>query len=149
MNYKLSPLDIMRKYTLYLLASLAIVLFLTSFMSCSGEVKAHLGEEFSLHIGESIGMAGEDLSIKFLEVTEDSRCPTGVVCIWEGRVSGLVEITYQESLHRVELTEPGLTSWPPENPFKEYKIAYHVEPYPQAGTEIAAEDYRLFLRISK
>ena len=108
-----------------------------------------LGQEFSLQIGESATIRGEKLQVRFLEVTEDSRCPTGVVCIWEGRVSCLVEITYRESLHQVELTEPGLTSWPPENTFKEYKIAYHVEPYPQAGTEIAAEEYRLALRISR
>ena len=108
-----------------------------------------LGQEFSLRIGESASIRGEELQIRFLEVTEDSRCPTGVVCIWEGRVSGLLDITYRESLHRVELTEPGLTSWPPEYPFNEYKIAYHVEPYPQAGIEIAEEEYRLVLRISK
>jgi hypothetical protein len=108
-----------------------------------------LGQEFSLRIGESASIKGEELQVRFLEVTEDSRCPTGVVCIWEGRVSGLLEIAYRESLHRAELTEPGLTSWPPEYPFNEYKIAYHVEPYPQAGIEIAVEDYRLVLRISK
>jgi len=51
-------------------------------------------------------------------------------------------------LHRVELTEPGLTSWPHEYLFNECKIAYHVEPYPQAGTQIAEEEYRLVLRIT-
>jgi hypothetical protein len=112
-------------------------------------VYVNLGQEFSLRIGESASIKGEELQVRFLEVTEDSRCPTGVVCIWEGRVSGLLEIAYRESLHRAELTEPGLTSWPPEYPFNEYKIAYHVEPYPQAGIEIAVEDYRLVLRISK
>jgi len=129
---------------------ITLLLFSTSFgiSACNGN-RVSLGQEFSLRIGESATIKGEELQVRFLEVTEDSRCPTGVVCIWEGRVSSLVEITYQESLHRVELTEPGLTSWPPEYPFKEYMIAYHVEPYPQAGAEITAEDYRLFLRISK
>jgi len=129
---------------------ITIILSTISFViaACSSNAVS-LGQEFSLRIGESANIRGEELQVRFLEVTEDSRCPTGVVCIWEGRVSGLVEITYQESLHRVELTEPGLTSWPPEYPFKEYMIAYHVEPYPQAGAEITAEDYRLFLRISK
>jgi len=116
--------------------------------ACNSD-KVSLGQEFSLRIGESASIRGEELQVRFLEVTEDSRCPTGVVCIWEGRVSCLVEITYRESLHQVELTEPGLTSWPPENNFNEYKIAYHIEPYPQAGTEIAIEEYRLDLRISK
>ena len=116
--------------------------------ACSND-EVSIGDEFSLHIGQSVSIRGEELQIKFLEVVEDSRCPEGVTCIWEGRVSCLVEITYQESLHSVVLTEPGLTSWPPENTFKEYKIAYHIEPYPQAGTDIAEDEYRLHLRISK
>jgi len=137
--------DVRMKFLIITLM-LSIMLFIVA--ACSSD-SVSLGQEFSLRIGESASIRGEELQVRFLEVTEDSRCPTGVVCIWEGRVTGLLEITYRESLHRVELTEPGLTSWPPENPFKEYKIAYHVEPYPQTGTEIAAEDYRLFLRISK
>ncbi|MFC1864286.1 hypothetical protein ACFLYG_00445 [Chloroflexota bacterium] len=132
----------------FLIIALLLPTMLFVVAACNSDTVS-LGQEFSLRIGESASIRGEELQVRFLEVTEDSRCPTGVVCIWEGRVSGLLEITYRESLHRVELTEPGLTSWPPGNSFKEYMIAYHVEPYPQAGTEIAAEDYRLFLRISK
>ena len=129
---------------------ITIILSTVSFViaACSSNAVS-LGQEFSLHIGESASIRGEKLQFRFLEVTEDSRCPTGVVCIWEGRVSCLVEITYRESLHRVELTEPSLTSWPPENTFNEYKIAYHIEPYPQAGAEIAEDEYRLHLKISK
>ena len=33
-------------------------------------------------MGESAGIKGEELQIKFVEVTEDSRCPTGVVCVF-------------------------------------------------------------------
>ena len=108
-----------------------------------------LGQEFSIRIGESASIQGEELQVRFLEVTEDSRCPTGVVCIWEGRVSCLVEINYRGSLDSLVLTEPGLTDFPSEQSFHEYNISYHIEPYPQAGTEIAIEEYRLDLRISK
>ena len=108
-----------------------------------------IGEDFSLHIGESASIRGEELQVRFLEVTEDSRCPRGVTCIWEGRVSCLVEITYRGSLDSLVLTEPGLTNFPPEQSFHEYKLTYHIEPYPQAGTEIAEDEYRLHLKISK
>ncbi|MFC1958731.1 hypothetical protein ACFLV6_02315 [Chloroflexota bacterium] len=122
------------------------MLFVVS--ACNSDTVS-LGQEFSLHIGESTSLRGEELEVKFLEVTEDSRCPTGVVCIWEGRVSCQVEITYGGSLDNLVLTEPGSTSWPSEITFEEYKITYHVEPYPQASTEIAKEEYRLELKISK
>ena len=138
----------MWKYSPCLLIVVAIVLLLSS---CAGlgAMKASLGQEFSLAIGQSSVIEGEGLQIKFLEVVGDSRCPRGVTCIWAGEVSCTVEITYRESLQRVMLTEPGMTSWPPEKPFQEYSIAYHVEPYPEAGTDIRKEEYRLHLRVSK
>ncbi|MDT0555480.1 hypothetical protein [Patiriisocius hiemis] len=37
-----------------------------------------------------------DLTIKFLEVTEDSRCPKGVNCTWAGRAKILVEVVEGE-----------------------------------------------------
>ncbi len=41
--------------------------------------------------GETVVLKG--VSIKFLEVLEDSRCPTGVTCIWAGRAKVKVEVT--------------------------------------------------------
>jgi len=108
-----------------------------------------IGEEFYLRIGESASIRGEDLQVRFLDVTEDSRCPKGVTCIWEGRVSCLVEITYRESLESVLLTEPGSNDFPTEQSFHEYRLTYHIEPYPQAGSEIAEEEYQLHLKMSK
>ena len=127
----------------------ACLLLLTSSCIASNEVKVHLDEEFSLKSGQTVVISGENLKIEFIEVTEDSRCPKGVTCIWEGRVSCLVEITYRESLHSVVLTEPGLTKFPPEQSFQEYKFGYHIEPYPEASVDIAKEEYRLYLKISK
>ena len=116
--------------------------------ACSND-GVSIGEEFYLRIGESASIRGEDLQVRFLDVTEDSRCPKGVTCIWEGRVSCLVEITYRESLESVLLTEPGSNDFPTEQSFHEYRLTYHIEPYPQAGSEIAEEEYQLHLKISK
>ncbi len=130
--------------------ALAFLLCTTLFASsaCRND-GVSIGEDFSLHIGESASIKGEELQVRFLEVTEDSRCPRGVTCIWEGRAGCLVEITYRGSLDSVVLTEPGLTNFPPEQSFHEYKLSYHIEPYPQAGAEIAEDEYRLHLKISK
>ena len=125
------------------------LLLLTSSCVASNEVKVRLGEEFSLKSGQVAVISDENLKIEFVEVTGDSRCPKGVTCIWEGRVSCLAEITYRGSLDSLVLTEPGLTNFPPEQSFHGYKLAYHIEPYPQAGAEIAEDEYRLHLKISK
>ena len=117
--------------------------------ACHSANVAVLGEESVLKIGDCICVEGEELQIKFLEVTGDSRCPKGVTCIWAGEVSCTVEIEYRESINRLTLTEPGLTDWPPERSFREYRLVYHVEPYPVAGVEIAEDDYRLHLTVAK
>ena len=82
---------------------------------------------------ETLGIEEEELQIKFLEVVEDSRCPRGVTCVWEGRVSCMIEITCRESLYRITLTQPGLTDWPTKESFNHYQISFGVEPYPEAG----------------
>ncbi len=41
--------------------------------------------------GETVVLKG--VSLKFVEVLEDSRCPTDVTCIWAGRAIVKVEVT--------------------------------------------------------
>ena len=138
----------MWKYSFYLLVSVAVVLLLGS-CAATGEVKARLGEEFSLSIGQSASIAGENLEIRFEEVVEDSRCPKNVNCIWAGRFSCIVQITDSDSPYRMVLTEPGLTDQSAGEAYKEYQLTFQVEPYPEEGKKIAADEYRLLLIVSK
>jgi hypothetical protein len=132
---------------LFLLGCIFIILALVS-VAC-GELKVELGHEFSLHMGESASIEGEELRIKFIEVVEDSRCPRGVECIWAGRVTCAVEIIYQGSLYEITLIPPGLTDWPPAESLDKYDISFYVEPYPEVDKEISEDDYLLFLTIIK
>ncbi len=138
----------MWKYSFPLLASVAIVLVLGS-CAGNGEVKTSLGQEFSLSIGQSVVITGEDLEIRFVEVSEDSRCPKDVTCVWEGRVIALVEISADGSSQQLKLTQPGLTEQYVMETYKDYQLTFKVEPYPEEGKEIAADEYRLLLIISK
>ncbi|HUV52646.1 MAG TPA: hypothetical protein VMW64_06185 [Dehalococcoidia bacterium] len=136
----------------WLSLSIILLLALFSLAGCSGEteaVKANLGQEFSLSLGQTVVIEGEELELRFLEVISDSRCAKDVTCIWQGQASCLVEITYFESLHRVTLTQPGLTEEPSEIDFKEYNISFNLIPYPEAGKEISKNDYRLRLVVTK
>lgn len=47
-----------------------------------------LGEPFDLEVGNVAVLRDQQLSIRFLSVLEDSRCPTDslILCIWAGRV---------------------------------------------------------------
>ena len=106
--------------------------------------EAGLGKEFSLSIGQSATVTGENLSVKFIEVVSDSRCPTGATCIWAGEASSLVEITTSGSTYSKVLTQPGL-SGPSQTDFLKYQITYNLQPYPQAGREAKKGDYSLHL----
>lgn len=108
-----------------------------------------LEEEFTLYIDENISITGEDLRIKFVEVSEDSRCPKDVTCIWEGRVTAVVEISTDGSSQQLELSQPGLTDAPAREMYEGYELTYRVEPYPEkAEVEIAIDEYRLLLIVS-
>jgi len=139
----------MSKYGFYILTLVILVPLLTGCTGKAGEVKAPLGQEFSLSIGQSARITGENLEIKFEEVTEDSRCPKNVTCIWAGRVSCIVQITDSASSSKMVLTEPGLTDQYTKETYKNYQLTFHVQPYPEEGRTISPDEYRLLLNISK
>ncbi len=139
----------MKKHWLYLLGCVAALLLLAGCVVTPDGPKAELGQESSLSIGQSAVISGENLLIKFKEIAEDSRCPEGAICIWEGRVRVIVEITENGSPFEMVLTQPGLSDKYVEETYKEYRLTFKVEPYPEVGTVIATADYRLLLTVSK
>lgn len=131
----------------FIIPIVILVLLLTG---CgSGQTSTRMGEEFSLRIGQRASMVDEKLEIEFVEVSEDSRCPKKVTCIWEGRVIAVVEMAYGGSVDLVELVQRGLTDQPATATYQEYQLVFVVEPYPEEDEPIRADDYRLRLTVSK
>ena len=129
----------------------AIVLSVLVLPGCTKPTgtEAGLGKEFTLSIGQSATVTAENLSVKFIEVVSDSRCPTGATCIWAGEASCLIEITYNVFTFSKTLTEPGLTEEPSVTNFENYDIQFNIQPYPAIGKQISEKDYRLQLLITK
>lgn len=46
--------------------------------------EVQLGSTVKLRVGESVDVSGEGVKIQFDEVSNESRCPRGVTCVWEG-----------------------------------------------------------------
>jgi uncharacterized Zn finger protein len=128
---------------------LAAVLVSTGCGNGSAGNELRLGEEFTLSTGESAAIKGEDLEITFLEVTEDSRCPRNVTCVWAGRAVSLVQVAIGNDSENIELTEPGLTDTPNQYDYMGYRISFYLLPYPEEPGVIQQSDYRLKLTISK
>jgi hypothetical protein len=134
------------KVIAFLVAS--IILSLMS-SSCGGEkITPSLGEEFTLPVGEMASIEGESLSIKFIEVISDSRCPQGVVCVWAGEAQCRLQFSVAGSPAEMVIVQPG-GGVEARDYFVQYKIDFRLEPYPQEGQEIAPSDYRLVMTITK
>lgn len=109
-----------------------------------------LGQEFTLVVGQNVVIAGENLAIRFIEVSTDSRCPRDVTCIWAGEVSCLIEVTRGNlDSYKLALTQPGLTDQTSKQDFDGHEITFQVEPYPVAGQQIAQDEYRLAMTVTR
>jgi len=67
---------------------IALAFLLLSAISCKQSTNPtgpKIGEEFDLKYGQSTQVQAHDIiSIKFQTVGEDSHCPKGADCLWEG-----------------------------------------------------------------
>jgi hypothetical protein len=137
----------MRKPIVWLFIAVSLV---AAFAGCSepAAIEAAPGEEFTLGVGQSAVITGEDLSITFVEVISDTRCPKDAICIWMGEVSCLIEVTQNGGTQSKVLTQPGLSA-PVTTDYGRYDILFNVLPYPEAGKEIKADDYRLELTVTR
>jgi hypothetical protein len=80
-----------------------------------------------------------ELSVVFEAVTEDSRCPRGVQCVWEGNAS--VRLTL-ESGGETEVVLLGLALEPREASFAGYSVGLRdLAPYPVSEQPIERASY--------
>ena len=60
--------------------------------ACSSAAAPRLGDEFTLRVGQSASIPELNLWMRFIKVVDDSRCPAGALCIWEGDGAVLIEV---------------------------------------------------------
>jgi len=86
-----------------------------------------------------------DLSIRFTAVLEDSRCPTGVQCAWDGNAEIMLELSGGD-LETAHLnTGP---QFPRTEIYNGYTITLQeLKPYPAEGESIEESDYTAVLSI--
>jgi hypothetical protein len=131
--------------------ALAVLFTTLLFTGCGGKtaVSAVIGKEFTLSVGQTASIKGENLDVAFVAVTEDSRCPTGAQCIWQGQSKSLIKLSGGNMTENIELVEPGLTSQVNPRQFRNYQISFHLLPYPEVGKEIKDGQYRLNLTVTR
>ncbi len=114
--------------------------------------KIMLDKNFVLRIGQEVLVADGKLKIKLVSVPEDSRCPTGVNCIWAGNARVALQVSKPTGNPvKLELnTNPRETTDVAEGSYGLYRIKLvEVAPYPVDGQTIAPRSYTATLVVSK
>ncbi len=106
-------------------------------------LSAALGEPFDLPFGQTARIEEAGLEIRFVDVTEDSRCPTntGIQCVWAGRAVMLFEATQDGGApESVTATLEGGLSQPVST--GGYTLTVNsLSPEPGAGADVPEDRY--------
>jgi hypothetical protein len=113
-------------------------------------VPAELDKPFKLKIGQQAAIDSEKIAISLLNVTQDSRCPADVVCVWQGqasvKISAEVNGTYAGQF---VLTIGGSEKSATLGGGKYSVRMASLEPHPVSTNQTKPEDYVATLVVSK
>ena len=123
-------------------------LLLTMAIACSPSgPTARLDENFVLAPGESARISGADVSIRFMGVQGDSRCPADAICIQGGDAIVRVEVlpsTAAQTTYDLHTAN--------SQPVRHGDVSIalvELTPYPFASRPTQPGDYRATLRVTR
>jgi hypothetical protein len=111
-----------------------LMALLLALASCGGDgdsskmpTSSQLGQDSLIGFGETIHV--DMLTLEFTTLAEESRCPTSVVCVWEGNARILVTATRGNATAVLELNTS--SRFPTSAVFEGYSIQLRkLDPYP-------------------
>lgn len=114
----------------------------------AGSSNVQLGQQFELRVGGQATIAGENLTVSFQGVPSDSRCPTGVQCVWAG--NAVVQVVLSQGGKAAGL-ELNTNLDPKTGSYLNYEIELvGLAPYPTAkGGAISQSQYRATFVVRK
>lgn len=111
-------------------------------MACGSGTQPNLGDEFSLGVGERAAIPALALSVRFVAVPDDSRCPSRAQCIWAGDAMVLLETApldgdaKTDTLHTNPAEGPDSLDWGTA-----VLRLIRLDPYPETPGTIAPDAY--------
>ena len=110
-----------------------------------------LNEDFILAPGQTAVVKDTDIRLTFDRVSEDSRCPTDVTCIWEGDATVLLRIkaAAADEVTR-EVHTQGDAPRSRKAPAGDYVVTLvQLDPAPRSTAAVAPSAYRATLRVGR
>jgi len=148
-SYTSSPMDRDSSFRSRLASLVAAVgvaaLSIAGMSGCQGSspTEPSDGRPITLAVGQTATIAS-GVTLSFDRVTSDSRCPSDVVCFWEG------EVTVALTLSRGGTEAFTLSDHSPTRVVGGYSFRLvSIQPYPKAGTAIPQNAYRVTIGASR
>ena len=105
-------------------------------------------QEFTLRPGKKVALRGTKLKIRFVSVLEDSRCPKGVQCVWQGNAKASLELSGINRKPLIMRLNTGID--PKEQQYSGYTVRLvKLTPEPKNGEKINAREYEATLVVLK
>ena len=118
-----------------------LILTIIMLLGIGGIAAAQTTDTITLKPGQQKTTARAHLKIKFLNVVEDSRCPTDVNCIWAGNAKIKIRVTGLGSGPKT--FELNTSMGPKGDQFDGWAINLEsLTPAPKSGKTIRPKDYR-------
>lgn len=116
---------------------------------CSGDPTGpEVGEVFALAPGEAVTLELDGIGVRFMRVSEDSRCPLRAQCVWAGDAAVVIELAPQagDAAEHTLHTSMGQKSIV----LGQHELSLlELSPYPDEPRSISPEDYRATLVVQE
>lgn len=113
-------------------------------MACGSAVEPELGEEFTLHVGDYAVVTDVGLWITVAGVSDDSRCPRLVECVWAGDAAVRIETAPLPAGTDLNAQADTLhTNLEPKVLYLDSAVLtlVRLDPYPESPGSIPQRDY--------
>ena len=130
------------------LLSLLFLVLLGASQRPANKKAVQLDREFDLRIGQAAILTAAGLGISFTAVTEDSRCPQGVDCIWAG--NAIVQISLSKDHAGSQDLDLNTELEPKERRYGQYRVRLvRLRPHPKKDMTIGKKDYVATFAVHK
>ncbi len=111
-------------------------------------MQAQTNQKFTVQINQQKTIAKNKLTIKFVSLVEDSRCPTDTNCIWAGNAKITIKVSNGKSAAKT--FELNTNSKPQTVSFAGYEIKLtNLNPSPATNIRINRNGYVATFVVSK